>query len=205
MSIGNDPTGTAIIKNELAIIEPETSKIDNAATDGLLGVENSLAYRLEEIEKHLHNREKWFGLAGTPSGETHVADRMAGGILPFQLIAGNDDFGSWVQILGSSDTPIRGSSQKFDGHRFMITDTNSTDPFIIQVVSGETFGIALKITTEEFTEVPYISATNNNDSGVGDIMSSRIDVGEKVWARCACIGSSGSTIDFYHGIHEYEN
>jgi hypothetical protein len=188
--IGNDPTGT--------------SKLDNAATDGLLGTPDSLAYRVHEIERHLHNQEKWFGLAGVPSGETHVADRMAGGIAPFQLVAGVDDFGAWVQILGSDDTPVIAGNVKIDGHRFMVIDTNSTNPFIVQFVVGESSEIAAKIAAEEFTEAPYISATNNNDSGISDIMSRRADAGSKVWARCACIGSSGSLFDFYFGIHEYE-
>lgn len=182
---------------------PGDGKIDGQATDGLLGVSNSLAYRVEEIEKHSHNREKWCGLATAVSGETHVADRMAGGINPFQLTAGNDDFGPWVQILGSSDSPVTSGGVKFDGHRFMVIDTNSTNPYIVQIATGESAGLAAKIAAEEFTEAPFISATNNNDSGISDIMSIRVDVGEKVWARCACIGSSGSTFSFYYGFHEY--
>ena len=178
-------------------------KNDSIASNGLSGVPNSIAYRVEEIEKHIHNREKWFGAAASPSGETHVADRMDGAILPFTLIAGNNDFGSWVQILGSSDTPISSGMVRFDGHRFMVTATNSTDQFIIQIVSGESAGIAAKLIAEEFTEAPYISATNNADSGISDIISIRTDVGEKVWARCANVGGNGTTFDFYFGIHEY--
>lgn len=71
----------------------EINKIDKKTTDGLSGVNNSLSYRVEEIEKHFHGREKWFGLAASPSGETHRADRMNGAILPFQLEAGDSAFG----------------------------------------------------------------------------------------------------------------
>jgi len=180
-----------------------TKKIDDFTTTGLLGVNNSLAYRVHEIEKHFHNREKWFGAAVTPSGETHVADRMAGGVSPFTLTAGNDDFGAWVQILGSSDTPVQSGMAKFDAHRFLVTSTNSTSPFIVRVVGGESADIAEKIANEEFTEAPFISATNNNDSGISDIISSRIPVGIKAWERAACIGGNGNTLDFYIGIHEY--
>ena len=42
---GNDPTGTA--------------KLDSAATEGLEGVSNSIAYRVHEIEKQFHNYESW--------------------------------------------------------------------------------------------------------------------------------------------------
>jgi len=178
-------------------------KIDNAPTDGLLGEPDSVAYRAEEIEKHLHNREKWVGMAASPSGETHVADRMDGAVLPFELIAGDNDFGAWVQILGSEDTPISPGMVKYDGHRFMVTDTNSTSAFIIQVVSGESADIAAKIAAEQYTEAPFISASNNNDSGISDILTTRTVAGEKAWARCACVGANGTTLDFYFGIHEY--
>lgn len=192
------------MKGVLEAVYNIVRKIDSKAVNGLLGVYNSLSYRVNEIERHHHNREKWFGLATTASGEVHVADRMAGGIQPFRLTAGNDDFGAWVQLLGSSDTPVSSGSMKFDGHRFMVSATNSTNPYIIQVIHGESADFAAKLAAEEFTESPYISASNNNDSGVSDIMAVRVDSGVKVWARTACIGGNGTTIDIYFGIHEYE-
>lgn len=188
--IGNDPKGT--------------SKLDSAPASGLLGTPGSMAYVLAEIERHFHNTEKWFGAAAVPDGETHVADRMAGGIQPFVLTAGDNDFGPWVQIFGSGDTPATDGMVEFDAHRFLVTDTSSTNTYLIQVVSGESSGIAAKIAAEQFSEAAYISATNNNDSGVEEIMVRRTDVGEKVWARCICIGSNGSTISLYPAIHEYE-
>lgn len=181
-----------------------TQKIDDQATLGLLGTNNSLAYRAHEIERHLHGREKWFGVAVTPSGETHVADRMATSNAAFAVVSGNDVFGSWVQIMGSSDTPVTAGSVKFDAHRYLVTTTDSTATFIIQIVSGESAGIAAKLSAEEFTEVPYIAPTNSNDAGINDVMSARVLTGEKVWARCRCIGQTTKTINFYFGIHEYE-
>jgi hypothetical protein len=157
-----------------------------------------------EIEEHLHNYEKWFGAANVPVGETHVADRMAGGVSPFQLIAGNDTFGQWVQVLGSADTPVQAGKIKFDLHRLMVTSTNSTSPFNIQIITGESSGINAKLAIEDFDEVPYISATNNNDSGISDIIDKRVDAGTKVWMRTCCIGQDGPNINFYIGLHEYE-
>lgn len=156
-----------------------------------------------EVEKHLHNFEKWFGVAAAPSGETHVADRLGGTILPFALVSGASDFGSWVQVLGSSDTPVRSGMTKFDLHRCIITDTDSTALFNIQIITGESAGFAAKLLAEDFDEFPYISASNNNDSGISDVIDSRCVVGEKVWMRTACVGQSGKTISLYPGIHEY--
>ena len=179
------------------------NKIDNQATLGLAGVSNSLAYRVHEIEKHLHNYEKWFGAAASASGETHVADRMDGAITPFTLTAGNNAFGSWVQILGSSDTPVTSGSVKYDIHRVMVTATNSTNPYIVQIVCGESADIATKLAAQQYTEFGYISASNNNDSGITDVLEPRQLTGCKVWARCACVGGNGTTLAFYFGIHEY--
>lgn len=157
-----------------------------------------------EIEKHLHNYEKWFGLAAVPSGEVHRADRMAGATASFQIVAGNNTFGSWVQVLGSADTPIQAGKTKFDFHRVLVTATNSTRPFIVQIVSGESSGIVAKLAAEDFDEFPYISATNNNDSGISDVIDKRLNSGEKVWMRCADIGGNATTFNFYIGLHEYD-
>jgi len=204
MTIQKVPLVTQNINNTVEIIEGYSKKIDDEETNGLLGAHNSTAYRVHEIERHLHNREKWFGLASAPDAEVHRADRMAGGIAPFALLSGNDDFGSWVQILGSGDTPVSDGSVSFDAHRYLVTTTDSTEVFVIQLASGESAGLAAKILAEEFTENPYISATNNADSGINDVMSIRVVAGTKVWARVACIGKDAKTINFYFGIHEYE-
>lgn len=184
--------GTTVIK-----------KIDDEATEGLSGTPNSLAYRVEEIEKHFHNREKWLGIAAVADAELHVADRMVGTTAPFVLTAGNNDFGAWVQMLGSTDTPVSSGMTKFDIHRFIVTDTNSVLPFIIQVVGGESADIAAKLAAEEFTEAPYKASSNSIDTGIEDMMSNRLPVGTKGWARCACIGGNGTTLSVYAGIHEY--
>ena len=193
----------ATYPNQVAILA-DTIKIDEAATDGLLGVNNSLAYRVHEIERHLHGREKWFGVAASADAELHVADRVGGSIAPFALLSGASNFGSWVQILGSSDTPVADGSTMFDSHRFMVTTTDSTSPFVVQIVAGESATIAASIIAEEYTEFMYVSGTNNNDSGIGDIMSSRIATGIKAWARCECVGQTAKTLNVYFGIHEYE-
>lgn len=193
-----------LINDNILVIDEYSKKIDNAASDGLSGVVNSNSYRIEEIEKHFHNLEKWFGAAGVPAGEVHVADEMDGTVQPFQLVAGNNDFNAvWTQVLGSSDLPVWPGTINADAHRVMVTTTNSTSPFVIQIITGEPAEIAAKLLAKEYTVFPFISATNNADSGVGEIKSLRISAGAKAWARCACVGQNGTSINFYIGIHEY--
>jgi len=63
------------IKASLDLVNTSTDKIDGAATDGLAGTSNSLAYRVHEIEQHFHSSASWFEAAGTPTA-THFADRI---------------------------------------------------------------------------------------------------------------------------------
>ena len=44
-------------------IDDEIAKIDNLSTDGLGGINNSLAYRIHEIENHLHSPERRLGIS----------------------------------------------------------------------------------------------------------------------------------------------
>lgn len=129
---------------------------------------------------------------------------MDGAIQPFQLVAGNNTFGNWVQVLGSSDTPIQAGKTRFDLHRVLVTGTNSTRTFIIQIISGESADFAAKLTAEDFDEFPYISSSNNNDSGISDIIDKRGHAGDKVWMRCADVGGNGTNINLYIGLHEYD-
>lgn len=155
------------------------------------------------IEKHIHAHEKWFGAAAVASGETHVADRLGPGIAPFALLTGNDAYGNWVQVMGSSDSPIEVGMVLMDAHRILVTTTDSTEAFAVQFVIGESADIAALIAVEDMTEFAYISATNNADSGISEIKSKRIASGTKVWARAICIGQNAKTINIYVGVHEY--
>ena len=182
----------------------EISKLDRLAVSGLAGAYNSLAYKVHEIERHFHGQEKWLGVAASPSGETHIADLAGPGIQPFSLTSGDNNWGSWVQVLGSEDTPIKSGYVYFDAHGIEVISANDTSPFFIQIVGGESAGIADKITAKDYTSFPFTSATNQINSGRFDIMTTRVPAGTKVWARCICIGANAKVITAYVGVHEYE-
>ena len=176
--------------------------IDGVTTLGLNGVDNSLAYRVHEIERHLHSYERWFELAGTPSGETHRADATGTGAGVFQIDAGDDAYGSWLQILGSSDTPAVTGSEKFDLHRILITATERSVVYVVQIAYGATAAGAL--TAGDYTESVFAPSSNLVDSGPIDIQSWRVAAATKAWARCICPGQNTATLDFMIGLHEYE-
>lgn len=185
-------------------ITVDTSKIDDVAVDGLSGTRNSLAYNIGKINRHFHHREKWFGLAASASGETHTADRIGPSIAPFVLTSGNNAFGSWVQLLGSSDTPVVAGNVYMDASRFLITSSSSTEPFCIQIAVGESADLAALVAAEAMSEVMYVASTNLFDEGIQQVATSNVASGSKVWARCICIGANAQTVSLYFGLHEYE-
>ena len=96
-------------------IDADTSKIDDAAVDGLSGTSNSLAYKVAEIERHFHSGARWFETASVPDAEVHVADEIGSGGGAFRIDSGTFTWGSWLQVLGSDDTPTVEGKVYFDG------------------------------------------------------------------------------------------
>ena len=117
----------------------DASKIDDAATLGLAGTYNSLAYRVHEIEKHFHSGASWFGAANTPTA-TRFADRIGTCTAPFQIDGGDSSgaptWGDWVQILGSGDTPARADQAYFDPHEMLISAAQEETAYMIQFGRG---------------------------------------------------------------------
>jgi hypothetical protein len=173
------------------------SKLDDVATLGLAGTNNSLAYRVAEIERHLHSYERWYGVAGTPSA-THKADQVAKDIASFQIDAGNDAYGSWVQLLGSADT-----AYKYDLHKLFITavETAATVHFV-QIAFGAAGDDA--VTAGNYTEFVYRSGAAVAREAPVTFQTRRQAAGTLAWARCLAYDVNTSTLNFYFGLHLYE-
>jgi hypothetical protein len=181
----------------VAYLGQDANKIDSAETDGLLGVHNSLAYRVHEIEKHFHSEECWFGTDGDDTGST------ANNMEEWEITAGSGGaYGTEVQLLGANDindgdfsvTPV-----KFDMHRIFVTVSSASDKnYIIQLWHGaSTFGAATIATT-----IPYRAAAASVESQPIAIMMGRIPVENKIWARIKCETDS-ATLEIIVGIHVY--
>ena len=190
-----DPTA------DIAAVQTEADKIDLAAVDGLTGVINSLAYRVHEIERHLHSGARWFESAAAPVLETHIADMIGSGSGPFRLDAGNDAWGAWVQILGSEDTPTVVGKSYFDPHQVIIEDVERANTYFVQMTRGETGDAGFA--AGYYSEWVY-AATNTKDSAIMQVQTGRAPAGSKLWARCMCPGVDTGWMDIYFGLHEYE-
>ena len=200
--IGDLQSDTTIIKSDSAKSKASTDYIVDLATGGLGTTTGSLAYGVAEIDRHLHSYARFFEAASSPSGETHIADELGYGAGPFQINAGDNDFGAWVQVVGSSDTPFAPGQEFYDFHELQIEGTGKTSTYIIQISFGETGdqGIASKT----YSTRPYTPQTNQIDSSSILTQAKRQPVGAKVWMRCKCRGETSGTLDFVIGFHEYE-
>ena len=186
------------------ILSDNIKKIDDLAVNGLLGVSNSLAYKVHEIEKHFHSPGSWFGLAVTPTA-THKADRIGTCIAPFQMDGGDSSssptWGSWIQVLGVDDTPARPLQAFYDPHLMQIPDAQEEVTYMVQFSRGASGDAG--ITAGTYTElVVGVDATKKFKSET-PIQTGRAPAGSLLWARCIATGTNTGTLDFYLGIHEY--
>ena len=200
-----DDTVTTINGN-LATVASYTARIDSGASDGLSGTANSLAYRIEEIEKHFHNRERWIGKRGSQTATEWGIDTS---ITAFQAISGDNAYGADADdealVLGTGDSPLITSMTKYDFHRILVVGVSVDTHYKLRLVYGSgTMGAA--ITAGTYTEVIVKFDSTNPQQSAGipfDVMMPRGTCGTtKVWIQ-AWNATNNATIDFLVGIHEY--
>jgi len=174
-------------------------------------VADSIADRLikvqgdsEVVDVHLHSNERWFGAAVAPNAEIHVADRIGTSVTAFQANAGNNTWGNWLQVLGSSDTPADAGKTWFDLHRLFIAAVQrSTFVHFIQVGYGASGAAALAAGT--YTEFVYKPASATAEETPVTIQNKRHVDGTKAWVRVFVPTQNLGTVDFWIGLHEYED
>ena len=199
-----DPANSSLVAR-LALLYTDSQKIAAANAGGLAATADSLAYGIGEIERHFHGWERWMCKAASVNGEIHVADRIgaaAGSTVPFTVTSGDSTWGSWVQILGSSDTPVVTGRVKYDLHRVQIMVANTVAPYFLQIGFGASGAAA--VTADSFSSI-IVNPASNTDKTVGlPLMSRRQAAGTKAWARCWCVGQDAKTLTIMFGLHEYE-
>jgi hypothetical protein len=183
----------------------QNAKIDALATDGLEGTENSLSYRVHEIENHLHSRGRWLGLHGSPTA-TNWADDV---LTPFVAISGNGVYGAdtddEADVLGTDDTPAISGMVKYDLHRILVVDVSVNTVYKLRIVYG-TGTMADAITAGQYSELMVQFDSTNPQLSAGipvDIHMPRLNAGtDKVWIQ-ARNATDNATITFLVGLHEY--
>lgn len=178
------------------IRDDSTAKIDRQAVDGLSGTDDSLAFKIEEIERHVHGTETWYGDGG--SNDLSATS--------FTEIVGTADeattYGTALQISDGDDIESGDATKKMDVHRLLITTVSATDKiYKIQFLYGTGSVGTATIATEIAV---WVSAIVGNTAVAGPIeaMMPRIATNNKIWIKVAC-ETDEATIAFLIGIHTY--
>jgi hypothetical protein len=201
-------------KTNITILNTIDGKIDDNTNDlntidgkidTVSNTSDNIFEETTEIGTHIHSNERWFEKATIANGELHVADRIGTGIGAFQMDAGNNDWGAWIQILGTNDTPADTGKLYFDGHRAEFVSAERSAEYFVQIVAQNTNPNTGGIDNEEnITEFVLKPLSVVFDSGPVEIQNIRVPVTTKTWVRCKCPGQNTGTLDFYFGIHEYD-
>jgi len=178
-------------------------KIDNQAVDGLNGVNNSLAYKVHEIEKHFHNQEMWVGISADQSGNNWA---LLNTLNPYVAISGNGTWGAdaddEAKVWGTANTA--GSNIKMDFHRLLVTDLSVDTPYMFRIIYG-TGTMADAITAVQYSTIMIQNNPTGNKAGGApiDVMMPRVTIGEyKVWVQIMC-ATDNATASFFCGGHAY--
>ena len=155
-----------------------------------------------DAEVHLHSNERWIGLAAVPAGTTHRADVIGTAAGVFTLDAGNDTWGDWVQIIGSTDTPIDSGKVEFDAHRLQVLAEQVDAWHYIQMAWGDV-DAATALAAGDYTEVTWYSGDKKHSISPIMIQCDQIDAGTMVWMRCWAVAKDTGFLYIYIGIHEY--
>lgn len=162
---------------------------------------DSIVREIEHVEQHLHTREIWLGAAAAPAGETHIAD--VDSMTAFVADAGNDTWGSWLQVIGSTDTPVVTGKVYFDPHRIMVSGVESANTETrVQIGCGASGAAA--ITAGTISEVMFSVPANARNIPI-PMKKQRALATTKTWVRVWADGQNTSTVTFFLGIHEYDH
>jgi len=176
-------------------------KIDSEAAEGLLGIQDSVAYQVHEIERHFHVEERWWGAVAVPDEINAIEANVD---RPFAAISGVNAWGTAIPILGTADDPTALGGVSFDPHRIMVVDmSENADVWRIRFIWG-TGTSAAAIAAKQWTEVMIISMVSKiKDIGGSpvEMRCPRIPVGYKMW--CQVWNAAADTLSFFYGVHGY--
>lgn len=149
---------------------------------------------------HIRSNEWMGGLSGSASGETirMSFDEMT----PFTVTAGDDAYGSWYQILGSTDTPIEGGMTHFDLQEIIVTDVSvAADLKIHRIQIGYGTSGSSAVSNGDVTHELFIPERGSAVT-VLDFHSKGYPATTKVWISLWVDGVTTPTMDCFFSIHE---
>lgn len=178
---------------------------DNGTTSVIIKTAaiDDIGQEVYEIEHHLHNRERWFGISGDQSGNDWA---VAAGLTPFVAASGDGAFGTAIKILGTDDTPAIAGMTKFDPHRILVVAEENATPWVLRLIWGTgTSGDAES--AGQYTDVMIVAniagpPVRPNGMPI-PLKTGRLNAGaDRLWLRVKN-ATDADELNFFIGVHEY--
>ena len=152
------------------------------------------------VDDHFHNYEIVFGLAAAPNLPTHAMDVDSTTVFP--LIGGSPGFGTPVQIIGTSDTPVRAGDTYIDLRKVTVTALSSAaGPYVLRII----WGIPTQTSAQAITAGQYTSTYLQNFLGnlaTQEFFNVRVPTGCITWAQIKGPVNAATTSILF-AMHEY--
>lgn len=212
--VGN-ATETSVLANKAVLGALTDAGALTKDTATLVALARKSAKEAWETEHHFHNAQLGFGVAAVPAGETHIADRVGTGAAgaeagPLVLDAGNDDWGTWTQVMGSSDTPPSEipTATHYDMRFLKVVNSEDDDQrYMLQFVVQEDAPADDPGSGDYFTETEFFihaaAVQGDPTMPIIEITNYRCPVATKMWARIRAPNVNTSTVSFYLYGHFY--
>jgi hypothetical protein len=171
------------------------------------GVTRTFSFDAHIIEEHFHTQEYWLGISGDQSGNDWAADTLN----VFQAISGANDYGGdaddEAKVLGTADTPMIAGNITFDVRQILIEDVSVDTVWKLRIAWGTTT-VGNAVAAGDYTEIMLQFDSTNPQQSAGipiSIRMPRLTAGsDQVWIE-AWNATDNATIDFFVGIHEYDD
>lgn len=130
---------------------------DNATVSGLAGTEDSLAYKINELEKHIHNTPQHYGSDG-------AGNCTLDGLTEFIASAGNGAWGREDQLHDGTVFESGDATKKFDFGEIYVTAVGTANrPLLIELlVTTQAGAVALDGATNATNVLDLTGHSLNN-------------------------------------------
>ena len=172
--------------------------------DGYGGAVKKTLLEVIDIEKHLHNRERWFGIAA-PQTATDWGELAS--LAPYRAISGLGVFGADANdealVLGPDNTPAIAGMTRFDAHRVLITAASNATDWVLRLIYGDV--PLTMVQCEALGQYSDFMVQEARKGSPVDVLMPRCHCTDgRLWIR-AKNATNNATVDFFIGIHEYVN
>jgi hypothetical protein len=180
-------------------------EVVDAIEEGQTDLENvllTLHATVEEVERHIHNYERWFGSTGG------VAPAVLTSFVPFTVVSSvtAGQFGTPIAVLDGTETPAQTGRLFFDLHRLQIYDVETSNvAWKVRIAdnSGGHTNYADAVAAGRYTEFMVRLTTGANQAQPIPLIQKRLAAGSKIWIAVAKETADATYFKFFIGIHEY--